>query len=114
VTGDADDGGGLLKELAAEYRQSLVSAVAQIRALLSDSTCGPEAAGQLREAYRALHSIAGAAKTFGFPEAGEAARAAQLLLDAHRASGTLPNDGERARLDGLLDRLEREAHAAGG
>lgn len=109
MTAGADEDGWLPKELAAEYRQSLIATVAQIRALLSSLTPGPEAADHLREAYRVLHSIRGAAKTFGLPAAGDTARAAQDLLESHCASGTLPADGDRNRLDGLLDRLEREA-----
>lgn len=58
--------------LLAQYRRELPARIAALEALL--------AAGRLDELRRALHRLAGSAGTFGLPQVGEAARAAEESL----------------------------------
>jgi HPt (histidine-containing phosphotransfer) domain-containing protein len=67
--------------------------------------------GELGELRRALHSLAGSGKTFGFAGVSEAARAGETLLDPHCEGGTTPAPAERERLEVLLDELERATQA---
>lgn len=56
----------------AQYRRDLPARITALEALL--------AAGRLDELRRALHSLAGSAGTFGLPQVGDAARAAEETL----------------------------------
>lgn len=58
--------------LIAEYRAELPAKIAQMEALWS--------AGRIAELKRVLHTLAGSAGTFGLPEVGDAARAAEECL----------------------------------
>lgn len=81
--------------LRAEYRAALpqrLHAIEQLRAALAAGTLP---AGQRRELQRQLHSLAGSGKTFGLPEVGAAARAAEALLEA-------PGEPDWALLERLI------------
>ena len=58
--------------LIAEYRTDLPAKLDAMEALRS--------AGRITELRRALHTLAGSAGTFGLPEVGDAARAAEECL----------------------------------
>jgi HPt (histidine-containing phosphotransfer) domain-containing protein len=86
--------------LVAEYRRDLPQTLARIESLL--------AAGRLPELRRAVHTLAGSAGTYGLPELGQAAAAAEAHLDAG-----LPLDaGRRAALERLVARLADEVRNA--
>jgi HPt (histidine-containing phosphotransfer) domain-containing protein len=86
--------------LVAEYRRDLPQTLARIESLL--------AAGRLPELRRAVHTLAGSAGTYGLPELGQAAAAAEAHLDAG-----LPLDaGRRAELERLVARLADEVRNA--
>lgn len=61
-----------LEAVLAQYRRDLPARISALEALLS--------AGRLTELKRALHRLAGSAGTFGVPEVGDAARAAEESL----------------------------------
>ncbi len=84
-----------LDAIIAEYRGSLPSKMDCLDALL--------AAGDVAALTRELHTLAGSAGTFGLPQLGAAARAAEELL-ARDASGA-----RRDELERLLGALRHEA-----
>ncbi len=88
-------------ELRAEYRSELPAKLARLDALWARVASGDTAAGQLAELRGALHTIAGSAGSFGLPEIGDAARAAENFLEATSNLGA-ERRTEFARLLGEL------------
>jgi chemotaxis protein histidine kinase CheA len=71
-----------LKAFCREFRKALPEKIAQIEGLCTECDRMPASADRLRELKRALHSLAGSARTFGVEGVGEAARAAEQALNA--------------------------------
>jgi chemotaxis protein histidine kinase CheA len=72
-----------LKAFCREFRKALPEKIAQIEGLCAQCDQTPTSPDRLRELKRALHSLAGSARTFGVDGVGEAARAAEQALNAH-------------------------------
>ena len=72
-----------LKAFCREFRKALPEKIAHIEGLCAECDQTPASADRLRELKRALHSLAGSARTFGVDGVGEAARAAEQALNAH-------------------------------
>lgn len=92
-----------LEALSAEYRSGLPARLAEIDALWGKSPAG------LAELLRALHSVAGSARTFGVKGVSEAAAAAELYLVPFCERSTAPRAAERAEFERLLDALKHAA-----
>ncbi len=96
-----------LASLSAEYREGLPARLQEVDALWTAAQAGAQPPEALR---RALHSIAGSARTFGLPETSTAARAAEQYLDACCECGEpLPPAG-RADFENLLQALRIAAN----
>jgi HPt (histidine-containing phosphotransfer) domain-containing protein len=90
-----------LDALLAEYRANLPATLARIDALLGKA--------KYAELARELHTLAGSAGTFGLPEVGTAAAAAEAYLEA---CGCGPDDRQRAELQQLLARIRHASCTA--
>jgi len=93
--------------LRQEFARALPSRVERLRQALAAVPDGGGAGDELRVLHREVHSLAGAAGSYGFGEVTaschEAERVCKDLLDA---PATLA--ARRAELDGVLDRLARQ------
>lgn len=103
---DADEFRRQLEALNAEYRAGLPARLAEIDVLWAKSNTADAAL------LRALHSMAGSARTFGVQGVSEAAAAAEHYLAPFCESGTEPKAEQRAEFERLLHELKRAA--AGG
>ena len=68
--------------LRAEYRSEMPAKLQRLDALWSRVASGSAGAEEVTELRRALHTIAGSAGSFGLPEIGGAARAAEDFLES--------------------------------
>ena len=108
---DADELAAELAKLSAEYRLTLATRLDALDALAGALAGGKaDAAGQ-KELRRALHTIAGSAKTFGLPAVSEAARAGEALLDGWFDAQKTPQADDWAALKDILSALRRAADA---
>lgn len=101
---DADEFKRQLEALNAEYRSGLPARLAEIDALWTKSS-GAHAA-----LLRALHSMAGSAKTFGVKGVSEAAAAAEHYIAPFCERGKAPDSAQRAEFERLLGTLRRAAN----
>jgi chemotaxis protein histidine kinase CheA len=102
---DADEFRRQLEELNAEYRKGLPAKLAEIDALWAKSTTIDT--GLLR----AIHSMAGSAKTFGVKGVSEAAAAAEHYLAPFCERNAKLSSAQRTEFERLLGALRQ---AAGG
>ena len=75
----------LRRELAAtvaEYRAGLAPRIAALEALRGDLASGKAPAARVAELHRELHSLTGSGRTFGLARVSEAARAAEVFVEA--------------------------------
>ena len=96
-------------ELRAEYRSEMPAKLARLDALWSRVTSGNAGVEELAELRRALHTIAGSAGSFGLPEIGDAARAAENFLESTSDLGA-EQRAEFARLLGELRSAAQPPH----
>jgi HPt (histidine-containing phosphotransfer) domain-containing protein len=106
---DADELAAELAKLSAEYRVTLATRLDALDALASALAGGQADAAGLKELRRALHTIAGSAKTFGLPAVSEAARAGEALLDPWCDAGRMPAPDDWTRLQAALAALHKAA-----
>ena len=90
-------------ELRAEYRGEMPAKLERLDALWSRVASGAAGAEEVTELRRALHTIAGSAGSFGLPEIGDAARAAENFLEATSKLGA----AQRVEFVRLLCELRR-------
>lgn len=94
-----------LQALRAAYAEQLPDRLAEVArqwAGLQGQPWNPEQAAIL---HRQLHTLAGSAPTFGFPDLGQRACRAEGLLKAWHGEGRAPSRGEMAELDGHIHAL---------
>jgi len=101
----------MLTQMQAEYRRALPEMLAEIASLWRDLAAASEPAARLEELRRHAHTIAGAAKTFGLPAEGDAARALEASIDALIASGGVNQGEELRRVEALIEALHQPAQA---
>ena len=98
---------GELAALSAQYRSGLPDKLADVERLWRDLASGLLHPARMADLQRELHTLAGSAKTFGVPEVGEAAAAAESFLEPFTADATMPGSAGRAEFARLLDALKR-------
>jgi HPt (histidine-containing phosphotransfer) domain-containing protein len=98
-------------EMCEEYRRSLAPRLARIEALWHAMAEDPEPGKE--ELLRTVHSIAGAAGTFGLAHVGATALALELHLEPLCSRSGPAHASERARIEAGIAQLVRDA-AAGG
>ena len=106
---DKDEFRRQLEAFNAEYRAALPGKLAEVDALWGMMTAGemqPDACGEL---LRKLHTLAGSAKTFGLPDLGTAARAAENFLEPYCRDGAMPQAAERDAFGLLLSAVRQSA-----
>jgi chemotaxis protein histidine kinase CheA len=88
-----------LKAFCREFRRALPKRIAEIEGLCAECDQAPAPPDRIRELRRALHSIAGSARTFGVAGVGEAARAAEQALNGElNERGDIPLEAVRESL----------------
>ena len=102
---DAEEFKRQLEALNAEYRSGLPARLGEIDDLWRKSP------GSNAALLRALHSMAGSAKTFGVKGVSEAAAAAEQYLAPFCERGVEPGPADRAAFEQLLGALRRAAAA---
>jgi HPt (histidine-containing phosphotransfer) domain-containing protein len=98
-----------LDALGAEYRRGLPEKLAEIDRLWRALASGVVPPAGLAELRRALHTLAGSARTFGVAHVSEVAASAEWVLEPFCEQGLLPDPEGAARLARLLDDLQRAA-----
>jgi len=98
--------------LRAEYRKSMAEKLDRIEALWELILKGMHDDTRLAQLKRELHTIAGSAGTFGLPQVGDAARAAEDCLGEAADLATLDakQRDDFARLLGNLKSAARAPH----
>ena len=86
-----------------DFRKGLPAALARIGAVRADFAPAAPAPQQAAELQALLHTLAGAAVTFGFRELGQGARALEQRLRVLRAFDSVGEDDWRAWLAALDD-----------
>ena len=99
-----------LETLAADYRRTLPRKLDEIELLWRELAAGAGSA-RLKELERALHTLAGTAKTMGAPGVSEAAAAAESFIAPYGRRGKLPPVAQRDRFEKLLQALRLAAPA---
>lgn len=102
----------MLAAASAEFRAGLPVRIAAIDTLWHQIRSGENAAQGMQDMIRAVHALAGSAGTFGCAAVGDAAVAAETVLEPHRDTG-LPPEAARAEIALRLDALRQAAAAAG-
>jgi chemotaxis protein histidine kinase CheA len=98
-----------LEAIGRDYRQSLPAKLEEIASLWRDLASGTAAPARLADLLRELHSIAGAARTFGVAGVSEAAAAAESFIETYSKGRRLPNAAKQAEFAQMLDALKRAA-----
>ena len=98
-----------LAALGAEYRRTLPAKLDEIDALWRNLASGAAAPARLVDLQRALHTIAGTARTLGVAGVSEAAAAAEAAVEPHAGRGKLPPAAGRKKLEDLLAALRASA-----
>ena len=98
-----------LEAVSRDYRLSLPAKLEEIASLWRELASGVAAPARLADLQRELHSIAGAAKTFGIAGASEAASAAEAFLAPYCARRKPPPPARHAGFERLLDALKQAA-----
>jgi HPt (histidine-containing phosphotransfer) domain-containing protein len=106
---DKDEFRRQMEVFSAEYRASLPGKLAEVDALWTQIADGAQQPDTCSELLRRLHTLAGSAKTFGFPDLGTAARTAETFLAPYCRDGLLPQDGDRHAFSRLLAALRQSA-----
>jgi len=109
---DADELAAELAALEAEYRDKLAARLDALDALAAQLSSGEASASGLRDLYRALHTIAGSARTFRLPAVSEAARAAERYLEPICAEANALSAPQQDDLRALLAALRKAATSA--
>jgi HPt (histidine-containing phosphotransfer) domain-containing protein len=97
----------MLAAVSAEFRAGLPARLAGVDALWAQVRCGGGALPALDELVRALHAIAGSAGIFGEAALGQAAAAAEAVLEAYREDRRLPDAAAQTEISRLLASLHR-------
>ena len=98
-----------LEALKADYRRDIPRQLQRIDELWVESGAGPERLQSLGDLLKCLHTMAGAAGTFGCTRLGAAAAAAEAVIDPWCNRGAIPSAPERAACEELICALRREA-----
>ncbi len=98
-----------LEALSAEYRSGLAQKFAELDGLWRDLAGGAAGPDRLGDLQRELHSIAGAARTFGVAGVSEAAAAAESFLEPFCKRRKLPPPARHAEFERLLAALKQAA-----
>jgi HPt (histidine-containing phosphotransfer) domain-containing protein len=98
-----------LAALSAEYRASLPQRLEAIDRAWLAAQRGEGCADALHTLLRALHSIAGSAPTFGFPDLGRSAAEAESWIEPYSGRGEAPPAELRGAFERLLDALRQAA-----
>jgi len=98
-----------LEAIRAEYRNALPAKLAELDASWKALASGAAEPGRMVDLLRALHSMAGSAKTLGVSGVSEAAAAAELFLEPFSKRRKLPNSAQQVEFARLLDKLKNTA-----
>jgi len=100
------DLGKEFQKLRTEFRGSLPAKLTRLRSLWGRIDCDEPDADALEILIRELHTMAGSAGTFGLPQVGDAAAAAEAALEGLEA-GRRPGIKRAEKFNALLDKLDK-------
>ena len=100
------DLGKEFQKLRTEFRGSMPAKLTRLRSLWGRIDCGEPDPDALEILRRELHTMAGSAGTFGLPQVGKAAAAAEDAL-AGLKEGSRPGAKRAAKFAALLDKLDK-------
>jgi chemotaxis protein histidine kinase CheA len=100
------DLGKEFQKLRTEFRGSLPAKLTRLRSLWGRIDCDEPDPDALEILKRELHTMAGSAGTFGLPQVGKAAAAAEDAL-AGLKDGSRPGAKRAAKFAALLDKLDK-------
>jgi chemotaxis protein histidine kinase CheA len=100
------DLGKEFQKLRTEFRGSLPAKLRRLRSLWERIDCDEPDADALEILKRELHTMAGSAGTFGVPQVGKDAAAAEDALAGLKA-GSRPGAKRAAKFAALLGKLEK-------
>jgi chemotaxis protein histidine kinase CheA len=106
---DKDEFKRQMDAFSADYRAALPGKLAEVDALWDKLASGAKQPEACVELLRRLHTLAGSAKTFGFPDLGTAARAAETCLAPYCEDGAIPQAADREAFNRLLRTLRQSA-----
>jgi chemotaxis protein histidine kinase CheA len=98
-----------VEAMAKEYRAALPALLGELDGLWRAVRQGGAAPESMLALRRGLHTLAGAAGTFGLTALTEAARAAEGFLDPYCDGGRLLEPADQAALERLLDAVRSAA-----
>ena len=98
-----------LLQLSAEYRAMLPGKLVELDTLWQQLATGAEQPQASRDLLRELHTLAGSAKTFGFPALSVSAREAEIFLEPFCDKGAMQQTEDRQTFLRLLDALRQAA-----
>lgn len=98
-----------IESLRAEYRAGLPDRLREIDGLWRGLADGSVQPGRLVELRRALHLLAGSARTFGIAGVSEAALAAEGWIEPYCERRSVPGPAARPEFQRLLDALNQTA-----
>jgi chemotaxis protein histidine kinase CheA len=104
-----DDLSRELEALSVEYRASLPQRLSDIDGAWSAVRRGEGDAESVRVVLRNLHSMAGSALTFGMPELGRAAAAAEDWIEPYHERAEVPPASAQAAFEPLLHAVRQAA-----
>ncbi len=93
----------LLAGMRGEYARNLPEKLEQVRRLWRAFAGGDAAKGE--ELLRAVHTISGAAATFGLPDIGSAALRLEMVLQPWCARGCAPGGDDRNGIENSIAQL---------
>ena len=104
-----DDFARELEGLKVEYRATLPQRLQAIDAAWAAVRRGEGNSEAVRTVLRNLHSMAGSALTFGMPELGKAAAAAEDWIDPYYERAEIPPPASHDAFEPLLEAVKRAA-----
>lgn len=93
------------QELRDEYRRGMPEKLDRVEKLWAIVSTSKALGRPLQELCRELHTVAGSAGTFGLPELGEAA----LAAETHLIGGDSVGDNGRQQMARLIEELKKAA-----
>ena len=96
-----------IEALRTEYRAQLPAKRDELDRLWRGLTSGALKPDRVVELRRALHTLAGSARTFGVAGVSEAAAAAESYLEPFCSRSAIPGPAEQSEFRRLLDALKQ-------
>ncbi len=95
-----------LRDTAQQYAAGLPAKILEIKSIWQELLDQPWNNARFAELHRKLHTVAGSAGTFGFPEVGQGARVAEALIKVVMLGAAPPDATDKEHIQAALTSLE--------